>query len=534
MPTEAFRGIIRIGANYTRLTVTFLAGLFAVRILLGWLGAEAFGLIPLLGASIGIVALFRELTHRSMVRELGSAYHDEDPEVFAVTFSSAYVISTTAAVATLITFGTLLLILPLLNIPPDLLMAAQIFVVAQGTYAVALVFTSPSFNMYVVSERFIAYNLWYILLRLMQLVSAVVFSSIVPITDDPARGLIAFALLWSGLDILVLLTAVMIATLQDTRLVPRLSLIRKHAVLGVLKTFGWNSGVHIAMSMHERVGAIIMNAAIGLGANTLWGLAGQLAAWIRMATMGVQFGADAVSARISADRDNPDRLKQLVLNQTRLNSLVSVPLGLFVFVLTPQILHLWVGEQIVKIGPHAMFQAVWLARILTIAIICRSISDGWMTILYGAGFVRRYAPLVLLGGLLSPILALSILILPPNIGYYAPASAIVLVFLVIHLGMIPLVGRRAINMPALLFYRPLVPVVLVTAVAMLIPITASRSMTHWRVIDLGLIAGGFGLTYSLLAYRFLLAERERSRAHRAVRRRVGLLRESLFDSTHDL
>ena len=533
MPTEAFRGLIRIGANYTRLAVTFLTGLFAVRILLDWLGSDAYGLIPLLGASIGIVSLFRELTNRSMVRELGSAFHDKDPQVFAVTFSSAYVVSAIAAATTLVTFAILLIILPLLNIPPDLLLPARVFVLAQGTYAVVMVFTSPSFNMYVVSERFIAYNVWSSLSRIIKLISALVFSYFIPITD-PSTGLIAFALLWSGLDILVILTAVMLATLEDTRLIPRIALVRKEALKSIFRTFGWNSGVHVAMSLHERVAAIIMNFSFGLGANTLWGIAIQLAAWIRMATMGMQFGIDAVSARISSEDNHNDGLKLLVLTQTRLNSLVSIPLGLFVFVLAPQALDLWVGEQINKIGPDAMHQAVWLTRILTIAIICRSVSDGWMSILYGAGHVRRYAPLILLGGLLSPILSISILFLPPEIGYFAPASAIAVVFLVIHMGMIPLVGTRTIDLPYHKFYQPLIPVVVITTIAMLIPITASRFIHKWSLLDLVLVAAVFGLTYSLLAYRLLLKPRERSRAQRAFRRRIGQLRAGVHDAHDDL
>ena len=45
-----------------------------------------------------------------------------------------------------------------------------------------------------------------------------------------------------------------------------------------------------------------------------------------------------------------------------------------------------------------------VAQILVVALTARAISDGWMMILYGAGHLKRYAPLVLAGELRAPLL----------------------------------------------------------------------------------------------------------------------------------
>ena len=59
MASEAKKGLLRIVANYARLLTTLVCGLAVVPLLVAWLGDQAFGLIALMGSSIGFAALFR-------------------------------------------------------------------------------------------------------------------------------------------------------------------------------------------------------------------------------------------------------------------------------------------------------------------------------------------------------------------------------------------------------------------------------------------------------------------------------------------
>ncbi|MEI2825136.1 MAG: hypothetical protein V9F04_01150 [Dermatophilaceae bacterium] len=46
---------------------------------------------------------------------------------------------------------------------------------------------------------------------------------------------------------------------------------------------------------------------------------------------------------------------------------------------------------------------------MSVALTARAISDGWTMILYGAGFLRVYAPLVLVGAMFNPAITLGVL-----------------------------------------------------------------------------------------------------------------------------
>ena len=92
MSNEARRGLVRILSNYTRLLITLALGLLVVPLTLNWLGDEAFGLITLLGANIGLAGIFRQIIQMSLIRELGQAYHADD-ETFRKGYSTICLIS---------------------------------------------------------------------------------------------------------------------------------------------------------------------------------------------------------------------------------------------------------------------------------------------------------------------------------------------------------------------------------------------------------------------------------------------------------
>ena len=91
----------------------------------------------------------------------------------------------------------------------------------------------------------------------------------------------------------------------------------------------------------------------------------------------------------------------------------------FVLVLAEPILAVWLGDRLET--PEQAAMAAALSRLVVIGATARAISDGWVRILYGAGHVRRYAPLVLAAGIANPFIAIALIyLLPAPVRYTAP------------------------------------------------------------------------------------------------------------------
>jgi O-antigen/teichoic acid export membrane protein len=517
MPSEGRRGISRITANYGRLMCTFAMGLVLVPLQLAWLGNDGFAVLALLGASVGITATLQEVMRQSLVRELGAAWHDRDQEQFTRFYASAIIICAIVAAITAVLFGLLLLILPLMRVPDSLLAPARWIVAAEGLWTCLLILLAPAFNMYVVRERFQEYNFWLTANRASYLAAALVLFLVMGVREV-APALILFGITAASLNIVQLLVAVAILIRGDTRFIPRLSLADRASVREVAGTFGWYTAVVVALNLHERVGAIIMNLVFGLWGNTIFGLALRLVSYVRMATLGMTFGLDAVSARLSTANDH-QTLRSVVRHSTRLHGYIALPSGLAVFLLAEPLLRLWVGRYVEDPDPQTglpvLASAVVLVRVLVIGLICRAIADGWIKLLYGAGHVRRYAPLVLAGGLANPVLALLLFwILPEPTRYTGAAWGFTAVFLVVHLGLLPAVGAVALGIPWRAMMAPLVRPLVLTAIpapALIAPlVVGDAEPIGW--MGLLLSCATYSLLYGGLGILFGLSPQERRRA----------------------
>ena len=521
MPSEARRAVTRIGTNYARLFISLVSGVILVPLLIAWLGTPAFGLISLLGASVGIAALAQDVIRQSLIRELAAGYHAGD-EPFRRAYNSAYVISFAAAAFTAIAFIALYFLIPVLNIQPDLVPAARWLIGAEGVYITLLLLVAPAFNMYVVTERFVFHNFHTAAFRSNYLIAAIILYLWFNFADTGA-AIKAYALLTTALNLLLLAFAVIRVVLIDRRLIPSPRYISRGTLGEISRTFGWNTGVILAMNLHERIPQFIVNIAFGLGTNALYGLALRLAGYVRMMTLGMTFGLDAVSSRLSA-ADDHERIKALIHHATRLHAMAALPGALFVFTLAEPLLRLWVGRHLDN-PDHDIPLTVTLVQIMMFALMSRAISDGWIKVLYGAGHVKRYAPLVLVGGVLNPIVAvLLLLVMPSSLRLHAPAIAFAVVFTVVHMLLLPVVGARCLGVTV----RDMIGPVLRPALALLIPGTALALASNrisdaqaWSLAVLGLVAGAYGVLYGLFALFIVVTPRERRRIRDALLARVA-------------
>lgn len=526
--SEASRAMVRMATNYLRLGLNLAMGVTLVRVLLGWVGADAMALILLIVAGAGFGMMFRELSNRTAVRELGAAHHSGDRERFLRVFNSALVVSGIAAMLAGIVFAGLFFYLPQMKMPDTLRPAAPALVIGQGLYIVLATALSPVFNMFSVTERFVAYNFWTLAERACQLTAALWLDHVTNITSPP-DGVHAYGYLVAGLQAAVFVIPVTWLMVTDARLRPRPSRIAKDQLKALSHTLGWYFAVELASSLHERVGALIMNAYFALLGNIVFGLALQFVSYVRQATQGVTFGLDAVSARFSSDKNKS--LSILLTHSTRVHGLVAFPAGLVMAALAHPLIHLWVAGK-PGITPEIIERTALTVQLMSIALTSRAISDGWQMILYGAGFLRVYAPLVLVGAMFNPAITLGVLWPIPkasieaNVGFYTNPIVFSAVYTTVHFIILPVVVARCLKVRYIDVFmplsRPLLATLLSAAIVGPLAWLGSSVYPHWNVWSIGAIVGAFGGVYALLAAALVLTAQERERFIWPLTRRVGL------------
>jgi O-antigen/teichoic acid export membrane protein len=517
MPSEAKRGLVRITANYLRLISTLALGVILVPLLIGWLGLDGFGLISLVGVSVGLVTVVRELISQSLIREIGVAYHSGDRERFLRYYNSAFVVSSAAALITVLIFAALLIVVAWLNIRDEWINPARWIIAAQGAFITLLVLLAPAYSMYRVKEQFGRDAVWTVLMRATAVASVLILSRGFSVTDT-ATAIRLHGLLWSSLLSFVLVCAVVTVVACDRRLLPRPRAISGDAARRIFHTFSWNSAANVGVSLHRILAAFLMNIAFGVVGNAVFEVAHRLIGYVRMAASGASFGLEAISVRLSSDPAQHST-RALLYHSTRIQSLVSLPAGLAVFLLAEPLLQLWIGRQLAD-PAQTIPAAVLIVRILAVALMARATADAWTLILYGAGYVRRYAPWVLAGGLTSPVLGgLLLLALPAGPDFFAPAIGYAVVMTGVHLFVLPAVCASCLSLRYTEVFTPLLRSAFATAACSPLLIVPAALIGQWSLLELGAACGVFGAAYAVAAWLIVLTPDERTRFRRAALRR---------------
>lgn len=516
MPSEVKRGFARITANYTRVIANVGLGLLLVPMLLAGIGNEGWALIAFLGSTLGLAAMIQDIVRSSMIRELGAAYHSGQPDAFRSTYNAAVAISAVTALLAAGAFAALWFIVPWFQMSPELIPAARWLVGARGAQVFVVILLAAPFNMYKVTERMVAHNAWLVANRSCYVLAAA-WILITQGSDDPARSIALWGLISAALVVVTLLLAVAGIIFIDRGLIPAPSTISRKAIKSLLRIGGWNVAATTATMLHFRVAEIIMNLAFGLGGNLILGLALRLADAVRRLAVGMTEGLDAVSTRLST-AGSPGAIRTLMHHSTRLHGVATFPAALAMLVLTEAVLRAWIGDSL-QDPQTAVPRTVTLVRIMTLGFAAQAISDGWIRILYGAGHVARYAPLILIGGVINPLLAgLLLLVLPESVRYTAVVWSYCSVLITIHGALLPMIGARALQITYAQMVAPLLPPLLIALACSPILLLASHRVEQWTWLTLAVTVGLYGAVYSLLCVIFVMDRLERVRFAKAALR----------------
>ena len=532
MATEAKRGLIRVGSNYARLLTTLTFGIATVPLLTRWLGADALGLYLFLLTQAGVASIFHEVIRTSLVRELAAAWHGKRD--FGEICDAAVLVCLGVIVLAICTFGILISILPYLPIAESLQNAARLMLIFECGFTIVNVLWAPATSMFVVREKFVLQNIVVGFWRADNIIAVLVCSSIWP-NATPGEGLIVFAATAVGFRATVVSLSAFGMALQERRLFGLPWRAKKPAIKAIMGTFGWNTGTIVATNLHDRSGAFIINIWFGLFGSAVFGMATRLVSYIRMVTIGMTFGVDAVSARLVATDDGGASLKRLLHTVSRMHALMAWPAAVTAFVLADELLRLWIGSSLQD--PERYLDVMtMLVRVTALGLAARAISDGWVFLLYGAGYINRYAKILVGGGLIDPLLAIGLILLLPKLGdegvawnnIAGPSWAITATFVIFHGLWLPIRGAKILDVPVSAFLRPtLRPLVLalVLSPALIWPqwVPLMRAPGEaWGLIDLATGMASYGVLYGISAWFLLLSSQERTRLLRVIRGKTGL------------
>jgi O-antigen/teichoic acid export membrane protein len=515
--SEAHRAFTRIGSNYARLGISVLLGLALVPLLLGRLGPQAYGLIGLLGSTVGLAAIIQEIVRESMVRELGQAWH-ASKEQFLATYNAALLLCLVIAGISVALFAAVWLAVPLLEAPPELVGAARWLVVARGVETAVNISLAPAQRMYLVTERMALGNAWGLGDRVSRFLAAVWIVTLAAELAAP-EALVLYAWLGSALMIVtVVASAVMMMALEPAT-VPHPRRATRAAARSIITIGGYNTATLVANNLHLPVGQILLNLFLGLRFNAVFTIAITLGGYTRMTAMGVTGGVDAVAARLSA-RASSGAMAALVRHSTRLHAIVAMPVAALVLILAEPIITVWLGNRLPEPAEAAM--AANLSRLVALGMIARALGDGWLRILYGAGHIRRYAPVLVGAGLASPPLAILLLnVLPEPLRYAGPAAAYATILLVAYLGIVPRIAARSLHVTLADVLGPLMRPAVVTLAIIPLLLASRLAIWDWNYLTLGATALAAGALYAGLTWLIVVAPEERRRVRSAV---IGRLR----------
>jgi O-antigen/teichoic acid export membrane protein len=523
MSSELKRGTIRVASNYARLFATLALGLVLVPLLFRTLGPDAAGLIGTLGASFGLATIFTEIARESMIRELGAAHHNPATDVFLRVYNSAIFVSLGFALLSLVTFGIFLLLLPwvMQSVDPVFLTPARWFLFAAGLEVSLEVVLSPQINMMIATERRILYNAFFTVHRTAYVVLALLLLWVW--TDLPSQqGLVVFGV---GAAIAQALMASGMAgwlIFSDRRLVPRSRYASVKGIKEILAIGGWNTGIGVAMRLHERAASIIMVINFGAWGGVIFDqIAFRLTSYVRMIAWGITGGTDAVAARLHMQEDHP-ALRQLLRDSTRLHGIAVFPSVVGLLMLSGPLITAWIAPSLADPG-SIIPAATMMTQILVVGSASRSIADGWIRILYGAGHIASYAPLILIGGVLNPITSLLLLmVLPDPWRYTAVAWVYSGTLALFHIVLLPLKTAKLIGIRPRDMVTPLIgPALLAAGCAPILLLARPDGEGHVTLIRLVATCGSFGVVYLLLTYFLVLPVEIRERLMNVAKRKLG-------------
>ncbi len=523
-------------ANYIRLGMTFLLGVFFTWYVIGRIGMTGFGMIALAMSMFSIPASVDNAIRFGLLRELSAAIATGEAARVRTSLTSA--VAFCALAAALLGLASALIAalawLGLFSTPadvPNLRLALVVLLLADGVSGSIRMLCAPYTQALFAAQYIRLDNLLEVLRRVLYVLSAVaVFGFVLP--EAPlALQLIGFALS----RVTVQLPDVALGCWLARRRIPGLRFRRSAfdaAEFRSIRGTVWHSGqVSLLMDLHVFFIAILINFFFGLAYNGIWQIVVQLGGYLRRFSLGLLHGVEPLSTHLQ-QQGRDAALIGLMKRTIRYQLGSTLPLAVCLVIFMHPILNLWIGGRLENWGQQlaqagldirgAVNLIAILAYVLLAAQVVRASMYGVQRMLYGVGLVRSYSWFAKYGALIS--IGLAALLMWLTGSPVAGPVALLITNLIFYPGIVLSAAVREVDLPLAESLAESVPRPLIVAALVCIPAVLARLwVAELTLVSLIGLAAGLGVVYALLFYGVILLPDERARIRELLRGSGGRL-----------
>jgi len=488
---------LRVIANFARMIVGFVLGLWFIRLLFG-LGTEAAAVVIFLGVGVGVGAVVQQLLQRSLTPALALAYHSKDRQRLRDIYCACVTICMVAAGIAAALFFVLWLSLARLQIPTELESGAKWFIASLAIRTCIVILFTPRITMLMAQGRMVMWNLCRLTERVADILA--IATVLLLAFSDASKSLAMYGMFAAGIQGVLLLLFATLMRREDSYVPFSFQHVSRNHIKEVLRSVGGNSLLVIASALYLRVDMVLINLSGGLLANLIFGIAMHLTGYMRLLTHAQALGLESVSAKIvTHGQSQLSALRNIIQTSSRHQAILILPAMWLLAFLAGPVIHVWIGSKLVD-EANAVAAAAVVLRLILLGMVARALTEGWMRILNGAGNVACYARPLLIGGLINiGVVATLIWLLPPSLAAYIAATIYAVLHMVVHLVWLPSILSSLLNVGIkdiwLPIFRPLM-----VSVACLPLLLVGYGIEQWSLLALAAVATPYLLTYGIATF----------------------------------
>ncbi len=490
------RIIVNTVAQYVRTILNMLLSLYSVRLIMGALGVENYGIYSLVAGVVSLLSFFTNSLVGSTQRFLSYAQGRGEEKRLKSVFSNSLLLHLIIGLGVVIIFAAItpLLFNGFLNIAPERLGAAKV-VYLQVIAMVYISFVASPYRALLVSRENIVYTSAVDVMDGVLKVGLAILLTYVTFDKLIAYGWIMFFITSFNL----LAFAIYCHAKYPECIFPRLKFFDKQYMKELMFYTGWKVYGSASIALRNQGLAIVLNRRFGSAVNAAYGLGAQISGMVSFISSSLQ---NAISPQLTASEGAKDRTRMWFLAnmENKFAFLLLASIGIPTLFEMQTLLEIWL-----KVVPKGawLFGATFLSMQIT----------DMMTIGYGAANnaigrrLGRYTAWTYTPKLL--ILPFGWLLLHLGAPLWTVCALMILIEVGCMLIRVPLLrheqGFRLRTFVVDVFLRSMPPVVIGATACVVLYLTIDAS---WR----------FLLTYALscslflfTAYRFSLTAQERSK-----------------------
>ena len=395
-----------IAMNWSRYAVMLGVSLVMTPMLIGAMGLDLCGLYLFFNL---VRFALQDFIQPLLTRELSAAWASGDGAARRRAFSSAFAASLAAAVVALVLTGVLTPFNGFLpRLPEGDADAVRLMILCEGLMLVVMLATAPWINLFLAAHRVVENNVHRTFERLQDLVVAL------PVLWLAPEGSFVTWYVLGRLGVRAAHIAVCVGrahVLESDARVSRRDV--DPALVGhYSQAMGWSSSLPISNQFYWYIDQVALNAFFGPVFNGVYAIVNTLRGYMRILGGGLFMGAEAVTADLH-ERGAHETTRRLLMTAMRSTAAITAFCGAVVCVFVAPLITAWLGRKLetdaaLREAGLSAADAIGIVRhfvlILAPAVVVIEAGCSAITILFGMGQLRRFAPALIVMTVLKGVL----------------------------------------------------------------------------------------------------------------------------------